>query len=147
MRFLFGGIAIFVLLAFIVGQITTPRRASMRMVFTRGFYFTGIGLVILAVIGAIVGLVYYGVNDSNQPRQKGLSQMSQDEKTIYLDSLLHSPPGPEVGELKNVFVNYRFGFSALPCFESVHRFNIVSLEEIKSLEIEGSILINAFGIR
>lgn len=138
MRFLFGGLAIFVLLAFIVGQIITPRHASMRRVFARGFYYTGIGLLILAVFGGVVGLVYYGINDSNQPRQKGLSQMSNDEKTVYLDSLLHNPPQPEVQDLKDVFVNYRFGFSALPCFESVHRFNIVSLEEIKSLEITGN---------
>lgn len=138
MRFLFGGLAIFVLVAFIVGQIITPRYASMRKVFARGFYYSGIGLLILAVFSGIIGLIYYGIEDANQPRQRGLSEMSAQEKTVYLDSLLHNPPQPAVKELKDVFVNYRFGFSALPCFESVHRFNIVSLEEIKSLEITGT---------
>ncbi len=138
MRFLFGGLAIFVLIAFIVGQIFTPRRASIREVFAKGFYFTGIGVLILAALGGVFGLVYYGINDANQPRRRGMSQMSQQEKTIFLDSLLHNPPRPEVEDLKDVLVNYRFGFSALPCFQSVHRFNIVSLEEIKSLEITGN---------
>lgn len=137
MRFLFGGLAIFVLIAFIIGQIITPRQSSMRNVFAKGFYYTGIGILLLAVFSGVGALVYYGINDANQPHQKGISQMSQEEKTVYLDSLLQHPPQPTSQDLKDVFVNYRFGFSALPCYESVHRFNIVSLEEIKSLEITG----------
>lgn len=137
MRFLFGGLAIFVFIAFVVGQIITPRRAPIRKVFSCGFYYTGIGLLLIAAVSGVIALVYYGLNDANRFQERGLSQMSKTEKTAYLDSLLNHPPQLSVAELKDLFVDYRFGFTSLPCFESVHRFDVVSLEEIKTLEITG----------
>lgn len=137
MRFLFGGLAIFVLIAFIVGQIITPRRAPMRKVFARGFYYSGIGLLLLAVLAGVIGLVYYGITDTNRPRDTGIEHMKPEEKAVYLDSLLKHPPQPTVDDLKDVFVDYRFGTTAMPCFESVHNFNVVSLEEIENLEVTG----------
>lgn len=140
MRFLFGGIAILFLIAFVVGQIITPRRAPMRQVFARGFYYTSIGLLVLLIAGGLVGLVYYAVGDRGVSNHTGFSKMSAVEKRAYLDSLLQHPPRPGNDALKDVFVNYRFGYSALPCFESVHRFNVAALEEIKELNVTGQTL-------
>ena len=134
MRFLFGGIAIFLLIAFIVGQIFTPRRAPLRKVFAKGFMITAVSFL---TIGAVLGagaLIYYGITGNGNAPRNHYEKMSAEEKSIYVDSLLNSPPNTSIDELKDIFIAFRFGTTALPCFKSIHNFDVVSLMQIEQLE-------------
>lgn len=133
MRFLFGGIAIFLLIAFIVGQIFTPRRAPIRKVFAKGFTITAVSFLLLGALLGIGALIYYGVTGNGAANDR-YSKMSVQEKAYYVDSLITNPPNASIEELKDVFIAFRFGSTALPCFESIHNFNVVSLMQIGSLE-------------
>lgn len=133
MRFLFGGIAIFLLIAFIVGQIFTPRRAPIRKVFAKGFMITAVSFLVLGAVLGVGALIYYGVTGNGTANDR-YSKMSVAEKAYYVDSLMTNPPNPSIEELKDVFIAFRFGSTALPCFESIHNFNVVSLMQIENLE-------------
>jgi len=134
MRFLFGGIAIFLLIAFIVGQIFTPRRAPLRKVFAKGFMITAISFL---TIGAVLGagaLIYYAISGNGNASKNRYEKMSVEEKAMYVDSLLTNPPNTSIDELKDTFIAFRFGTTALPCFKSIHNFDVVSLMQIEHLE-------------
>lgn len=133
MRFLFGGIAIFLLISFIVGQIFTPRRAPIRKVFAKGFMITALSFLALGAVFGVGALIYYGVTGNGAPKDR-YSKLSEEQKAIYVDSLLTNPPNASVAELKDTFIAFRFGTTALPCFESIHNFNVVSLMQIEHLE-------------
>jgi len=133
MRFLFGGSAIFLLIAFIVGQIATPRRAPIRKVFAKGFMITAFSFLALGALFGVGALIYYGVTGNGAPNDR-YSRMSDEEKVYYVDSLMANPPDASVDQLKDAFISFRFGTTALPCFESIHNFNVVSLMQIENLE-------------
>ncbi len=134
MRFLFAGIAAFLLLGFILGQIFTPKRTPIRKVLAKGFYLTSLVTLGLGFLVGIGALVYYGFNNDGRDMSGPLAGMSETQKEIYLDSLYDHPPQPSIVDLRDVFVDYRFGTTALPCFESVHNLDVVSLNQIVSLE-------------
>ena len=133
MRFFFGGIAIFLLISFIVGQIATPRRSPIRKVFAKGFTLTAFSLLGLGAIAGVGALIYYGISGNGAPKDR-YSKMSDSEKAVYVDSLMTNPPDASIDELRDRFIAFRFGSTALPCFESIHNFNVVSLTQIEHLE-------------
>ncbi len=137
MRFLFGGIAIFLLIAFVVGQIFTPRRAPIRKVFAKGFMITAVSFLALGALFGVGALIYYGVTGNGAPKDR-YSKMTIEEKAYYVDSLITNPPNPSIEELKDIFMDFRFGTTSLPCFESIHNFDVVSLMQIEQLEKGGS---------
>src|SRR5690606_8684717 len=55
-------------------------------------------------------------------------------KAIYLDSLFNNPPDPSYAQLETELMKFRFNSEALPCYESIHPFDIRSLEQIIHLE-------------
>ena len=134
MRFLFGGIAIFLLVAFIVGQIATPRRAPIRKVFAKGFYLTAFGALAIGTLFGVGYLIYFGVTGNGQRETGPLAGLSDEQKLTYVDSLLNNPPELTTTDLEDAFLDFRFTSSALPCYESVHNFDVVSLKEIVKIE-------------
>jgi hypothetical protein len=140
MRFLFGGIAIFLVLAYIIGRIFTPSHAPMRKVFLKGMYLTGIGLLVLAAIVGLGAIINWGLGNYGTDVSGPFAGMSDERRVEYLDSLKQAVPAPEPDQLKTQFVNYDFQTSVLPCYETVHTFNVASLKEIVSLEKEDVIM-------
>jgi len=134
MRFLFGGIAIFLVIAFMVGRILSTRRTPMRKVLAKGFYYTTIGTLALAVLFGIGALIYFAVSGNGLRDTGPFSGMSETEKTVYLDSLFSNPPDPSIPQLETEIMKFRFNSEALPCYESIHAFDVRSLEEIIALE-------------
>src|SRR5690554_2087429 len=127
MRFLFGGIAIFLVIAFMVGRILSTRRTPMRKVMAKGFYYTTIGTLALAVLFGIGALIYFAVSGNGMRDAGPFQGMNETEKAIYLDSLFNNPPDPSFAQLETELMKFRFNSEALPCYESTHPFDIRSL--------------------
>ena len=134
MRFLFGGIAIFLVIAFFVGRIFSTRRTPMRKVLAKGFYYTTIGTLVLAVLFGIGALIYFAFSGNGMRDTGPFQGMNETEKSVYIDSLLSNPPDPSIAQLETWFIKFRFNSGALPCYESIHAFDITSLEQIVHLE-------------
>lgn len=134
MRFLFGGIAIFLVIAFMVGRILSTRRTPIRKVMAKGFYYTTIGTLALAALFGIGALIYFAVTGNGMRDTGPFQGMNETEKSVYLDSLFNNPPDPSIAELETEFMKFRFNSEALPCYESIHAFDIRSLEQIIDLE-------------
>lgn len=138
MRFLFGGIALFIVISLIVGRIFSPRGSTIRTVFGRGFYYTVAATLILAVVWGIGALIYFAIFGDKIHDTSFFKGMNEKQKTEYLDSLYNAPPNPTMAEVKTAMMNYRFNSKALPCYEALHAFDVASLEQIVNLEKEST---------
>lgn len=135
MRFLIGGIALFIVLSLIVGRIFSPRGSSFRTIFGRGFYYTAAATLSLAVVVGLGALIYYGIEGDKKIHDTSFFRgMNETQKAQYLDSLFNEVPNPSVAEIKTSLMNYRFNSKALPCYDALHAFDVASLEQILELE-------------
>jgi hypothetical protein len=131
--FIYVGLVIIFLVSLLIAQITTPKRTPFRKVFTKGLYYSIIGLVGFLITIGIVALV----NDlqSRQGSGDDFAKMTKEQKTALRDSLRNELPSPTFKELQTTFVNYNFYGVLIPCYETVHKLDVASLKEIKSFDV------------
>ena len=136
MRFFFVGLIIIFLVSLLVGQLATPKRTPFRRVFAQGMYYTILGLIGFGVIVALAAIIY------NTAARKGsdteFSKMTNEQRDVVRDSLRSELPDPSMSEIKTKFIDFNFETTLIPCYETVHKLDVASLEEIESLEIIGA---------
>jgi hypothetical protein len=131
--FIYVGLVIIFLVSLLIAQITTPKRTPFRKVFTKGLYYSIIGLFAFLIAIGIVALV----NDvqSRRGSDDDFSKMTKEQKTALRDSLRKELPSPTLKDLQATFVDFNFNGVIIPCYETVHKLDITSLKEIKSFDV------------
>jgi len=136
MRFFYIGLAIIFLVSLLIGQITTPKYTPFKKVFAKGLYYSIIGLIGFVIAIGIVALV----NDlqSRNGSPDDFARMTNEQKTTLRDSLRKELPNPTFEDLQATFLDYNFNGILIPCYETVHKLNVTSLDEIKSFIVGDS---------
>lgn len=136
MRFFYIGLVIIFLVSLLIGQITTPKYTPFKKVFAKGLYYSIIGLIGFVIAIGIVALV----NDlqSRNGSPDDFARMTNEQKTTLRDSLRKELPNPTFEDLQATFLDYNFNGILIPCYETVHKLNVTSLDEIKSFIVGDS---------
>jgi hypothetical protein len=133
MRFFYIGLVVIFLVSLLIGQITTPKYTPFKKVFAKGLYYSIIGLIGFVIAIGIVALVNDLQTRNGSPDE--FARMTNEQKTTLRDSLRKELPNPSFNELQSTFVDYNFSGVLIPCYETVHKLDVASLEEIKSLKV------------
>ena len=136
MRFFYIGLVIIFLVSLLIGQITTPKYTPFKKVFAKGLYYSIIGLIGFVIAIGIVALV----NDlqSRNGSPDDFARMTNEQKTTLRDSLRKELPNPTFEDLQATFLDYNFNGILIPCYETVHKLDVTSLDEIKSFIVGDS---------